>query len=582
MPDAFEALQTRTLRQRIGGRWAISWQAFGITAVLGLLALLAGEQQAVTSLPILLRWLLLYVIAMGATGVLILVVNYTAFRHRRERPIALWLVVIFHGSCGAFYSIIVSLGAQWLGLAPEVTLLERTVLNAIYAMWWGPTLSYFLDLRQQSRQARRQIAAEAVDVELTQAQQDELTRRMREELIAEVNAELIPAREAIDVMQRRLNGVSAEPPSRSLDDWQAAAELLRGTAAESVRPLSRRMWLHADERHVIDRWWTIPASIVRHQPFRPLAFAVVDVLGTLAQQTRIFGLTDALVLLVAGLTLTIALMLAGNALMRRFPDQHAWIFLGTLVTLQLTVVLRTWLRENLVADSAPLSWQVTQIFATVLVVLITSAFGAWRDKEVETLLTLRNTLRREQVEAFARSMKVASIARDLAQMLHGSVQSRLIACAMLLESDASQNDNAKLNAALAQALDVLSSPLQPHQRADSMLDEIDRKVALWDGFCDFNVHVTDAAASSMAGAVVGRVVEEGITNALRHGGATRIDIEIDAEADGNVSIVMLDNGVGPQAGPPGLGAAYLDQATGRRWWLTSLEPGARLEAHVRP
>mgnify|MGYP000163771967 CR=1 FL=1 len=49
MPDASELLTPRTMRQRIGGRWAVAWQSYLITATRGRMALLAGEQDALQS-----------------------------------------------------------------------------------------------------------------------------------------------------------------------------------------------------------------------------------------------------------------------------------------------------------------------------------------------------------------------------------------------------------------------------------------------------------------------------------------------------------------------------------------------------
>lgn len=586
MPDGPDDLERRTLHERIGGRWAISWQAYLLTAGLGLLALLAGERQAFTSPVVLTQWLVLFALAMGSVGAMVLLANVTAFRQRRERPVALWIVVLFNGVCGIGYSLVLGVGAQRLGLLSDISITERAAVNALVGAWWGPTLSYFLDYRQQFNTVRRTVLADAVTVEMAQAQQQQITRLMRAELLAEVNDELVPARTAVDAMLRTLNADSHEAPSRPLINAKVAADLLRGTATDSVRPLSRRIWRQAEQRHARQRWWTLPANIARRQPFRPLAFAVVDVLGTLTQQASAFGLRDAIILVASGLSLTVAIMLVGNAFMRRYVNHHTAIFLSTFVALQSTVVLRSRLREDFLPGSAPLSWQITQVVATVLVVLITSGFGAWRDKDREVLANLREDLEHEQVAALARSRQMADVARELSQVLHGSVQSRLLACAMALDSDVEGPDHPALTAALAQALDVLTDPLLPRQRVDSLRDEVSRKVALWEGFCAFDVSIWPAAANIGGGDVAGRIVEEAITNALRHGLATRITIEVGTSPEGALRIVVIDNGTGlnPQSpsSSPGIGSAYLQQVTAGRWSLTQTVEGTRLEAIVTP
>ena len=113
--------------------------------------------------------------------------------------------------------------------------------------------------------------------------------------------------------------------------------------------------------------------------------------------------------------------------------------------------------------------------------------------------------------------------------------------------------------------------------------EVRRKVALWDELCAIDVQI-DAGIddSTGSGERVGRVVEEGLANAIRHGGATALTVAL-KPVDGGIRIVIDDDGTGPPATPvPGLGSTVLDQATGGRWSLTALPRGARLEAIVSP
>ena len=79
---------------------------------------------------------------------------------------------------------------------------------------------------------------------------------------------------------------------------------------------------------------------------------------------------------------------------------------------------------------------------------------------------------------------------------------------------------------------------------------------------------------------MGRVVEEGLTNAIRHGQATVIRVSVGVEAAG-VAVVVADDGVGPGAVTAGLGSALLDQATGGAWSLDRVGEWTELRAHVR-
>ena len=85
------------------------------------------------------------------------------------------------------------------------------------------------------------------------------------------------------------------------------------------------------------------------------------------------------------------------------------------------------------------------------------------------------------------------------------------------------------------------------------------------------------------GTAVGRVVEEGLANAIRHGKATTIRVDVAWEESGCVRIRIEDNGSGlSDKAAAGLGSTVLDQATGGRWTTTNTEDGMLLEARVSP
>ena len=106
-------------------------------------------------------------------------------------------------------------------------------------------------------------------------------------------------------------------------------------------------------------------------------------------------------------------------------------------------------------------------------------------------------------------------------------------------------------------------------------------MALWGALCEFSVQVYGEGDTAPAMAeTVGRIVEEGISNAIRHGRATRIEIVVTV-ASGACNVELTDNGIGPGGGKPGIGSALLHQSSGGAWALTALAQGARLEVAVR-
>lgn len=581
MSGGLESLPARTLRQRIGGRWGLAWQAFAVTAALGVFSLFAGEQYSTTSTEVFLTWLALGIAGTAALGVFFIFLDLTIFRNRREHPLPVWVVVVADGIFGVIFSVVVGGGAAYFDLETNTTFVQRIVLNALYAMWWGPALAYFLDYREEALKTRQALIDSAVNLHIAELQRSEIVERLHQEILDEVGDELSPVRTHIteylestghsDQLTRR----TGAPPT---EDWRSISQLLMGTAQDSVRPLSKRLWQVGVKRYPKTPWWALVQNIFRHQPFRPLAYAVVDILGTLAVYLNVFGFSQGLFIIFGGLAITVSLLLAANALMLRYPQHHSMIFIGTIVVLQVTVIFRTVFREMWIPGSAPLSWQLTQVIAGVVVIFVTSGFGAWRAKDRELQTNFKAEIQLDQIEAIAQSRQVATLALESAQILHGAVQTRLVACAMMIDQASKDGDESKLNLALEEALNILHNPLPGEKRSGSVTDEVSRKTALWDGLCECDINISPEANTTSLSTVItlGRVVEEGISNAIRHGQATRITITITMSPESNYQVCLQDNGLGPTKSTPGMGSAYLTQVSNGQWSLSAGQQGSDL------
>lgn len=77
---------------------------------------------------------------------------------------------------------------------------------------------------------------------------------------------------------------------------------------------------------------------------------------------------------------------------------------------------------------------------------------------------------------------------------------------------------------------------------------------------------------------VGRVVEEAVNNAVTHGDATVIDVQVRG-AGGALHLEVSDNGAGPAGHDPGLGSALFDSLC-VRWELIPISRGTQLTATI--
>lgn len=157
-----------------------------------------------------------------------------------------------------------------------------------------------------------------------------------------------------------------------------------------------------------------------------------------------------------------------------------------------------------------------------------------------------------RIDVLGQTEVIGSITKDAARVLHGSVQSRLAACALTIDRAVLTDDVESYAVAIERARDILCGTLNitEESRVPSTL-QAEIEVA------------TGAFVRS-----IGELVEEGLCNAIRHGNADTIAIQVDLvseEAWSSIRIRVVDDGCGPTEGTPGLGSALLDDLCAGRW-----------------
>lgn len=174
--------------------------------------------------------------------------------------------------------------------------------------------------------------------------------------------------------------------------------------------------------------------------------------------------------------------------------------------------------------------------------------------------------------------------KRLSRVLHGPVQSALVAASLRLASASEPVDASELRRNLEKAVEHVD------HSDDAVADlglGIAQITAVWAGICDVVIDAPSEAMTALesspsAGAAVTEVVREGVGNAVRHGAATKVDVRILTVDDGRcVRVFVDDNGSGLNSdATPGIGSSILDDVA-VSWIRSDLDPcGVRLTADV--
>lgn len=173
--------------------------------------------------------------------------------------------------------------------------------------------------------------------------------------------------------------------------------------------------------------------------------------------------------------------------------------------------------------------------------------------------------------------------RRVARLLHGRVQNQLFAVAMLLALSEARHDRAAAAGRLTGVVAELQGLTAPAPERDDLRASLRHLTDQWQPLLSITTDVTDHAAREIraggpqATAAVVETVQEGLTNAVRHSRATRVEVAVDVLA-GDLVITVSDNGTAKPAhrgdrrgtGLPGLAAL------GAHWQLSTGPAGGTL------
>lgn len=156
----------------------------------------------------------------------------------------------------------------------------------------------------------------------------------------------------------------------------------------------------------------------------------------------------------------------------------------------------------------------------------------------------------------------ADLAAKYAKYLHGDIQSTLSSTQMQLQQ-ASEQDDLKLGTT---SIEKLASVLRRDHHdyvigeAISPISKFQQIIDAWDGIATISIDVEDGEFSDATLLKVAEVIEELVSNAIRHGGATEISVRVALE-DGSNRVNFFDNGKKRVKGKPGLGSSLLKSLT---------------------
>lgn len=160
----------------------------------------------------------------------------------------------------------------------------------------------------------------------------------------------------------------------------------------------------------------------------------------------------------------------------------------------------------------------------------------------------------------------------MANQMHGEVQSRLMN--LVLRAEAGNELERKVVIEELEAISKLIASVR--SQSQSFNQSLAGLAQTWSGFAKLTMNLSGLQVPPEKQELVFALIEEGVSNAVRHGLASEIELRFERP---NI-LLIEDNGMGPTSGKPGVGSKLMS-ASGS-WSLSALEEGgSRLRLEMR-
>lgn len=487
------------------------------------------------------------------------------------------------------FVVFIGVGAariQFLGWLNELFGLDSLYSNnlqllagALQGVIWVSAASMYYANRDRFVIARSEVLEDQARIELNAYHQTAFAA-----VLAQGLSDAVAKRVSQSVSHTRDLIIDALPLEDSREALRDVAKSLRRAIDEDIRPMSHQLW---DVPPAEQMRLTLP-MILRmgcySRPY-PLATGFVVVMLAVAPMAFAMRAPQQALLLLAVQTLLVGITL-------RFYDNrvrgrgaaHGFDFWAGIITAVFVVIIPP-------ASMQTFGWSFREarywgvfcslgmILLLVFLSVVHGLAGTWASVGARARISLSTGEVVRQVHA----REMLDTSRRLARHLHSSLQGRLMAISLELERAADEGRSDYVQDALQRLDTLLKSPLVGAlQTGVEDLEGALRDLAdEWSAIAVVHMQVQlEGAARPTNGEMILGIAEEAIGNAVRHAGATTVDIAVTAEG-ADVLVRALNDGQSMRAGGAGLGSRWLDTISPDSWTLTTSPDGSGTLLQVR-
>jgi signal transduction histidine kinase len=343
--------------------------------------------------------------------------------------------------------------------------------------------------------------------------------------------------------------------------YSRLAEKLQEFTDTEVRPLSHKMWVGDLKTKSRFPFWSLVRLAIANNPLPAFLYSVVALWLVGLNAIQQFGLT-------AGgfyFLIDVVVFVFTLFIFKRIPIFAMGInaFLFPAIATTLMMAERVFVRPELNTDQFIFGWLVLWVWLFTSLVLTGGVVEAIKTQR-QVLDDLERDLRAGQQLSYLQQEIKDNGSEDLAKFIHGTVQSKLMSYSLRMKLAVEQGDIEQAMKTRQDAKQLIENPLAEYQPSSNkpIQERLSQLSRSWRGLVDFSIHYGSIHQSLWQ--AIEDIVSEGITNAHKHGFATKVDVQITKSGE-FVEVEITDDGIGPRQSGEGYGLRMVNTHSSGNW-----------------
>lgn len=534
----------------------------------------------------------LFIILAKASGYAFMYIYFRLIKFacgaRMRRSLSFPVLLILSGMGGAIQGSVSGVLLDVLGFNASISTLNRTFTAFFVSLSWLPINAVASTAIAKFRENRSDLLRRSNQIAKIAFEQEGLAKSIRQRVENDIVDELNWSRDlAHSKFQLSID--------KGINVSNMNSQLIKEYASKDLRSISHRLWGQAEQRSK-----AIPSTksselrslwqLYRMSYFLPPVASSIQSFIVLTLFLPIFlrgysiGIQVKTALMIS--VLFYGILRIGDWFYKRFPDRSAWIIPLRSLSAAASSIAASFLLTKEILNNAlespvlrPISGAIIYVVVDVALAISKSALYSQEDQSE----ALYRSFGSQKAEVNLANLEIALISREWAQHIHGSLATKLITSAVILEKTVGNLDLSSKADAIDEVTRIMNGDFAiPNRVNRDLMQELLHRVHQWNSIIEIQVQgEVTLNIPTVSSVKFGLAIEEALANAYRHGRAKRVEILLKQLNELTFECTITDDGIGlDDYERDGLGSSLFEAISPGVWSRKAGPNGQGVQVHL--